>query len=108
MSGDGMFDRLHDRLGEDHTDSPLTLSDLLDFPDDERAVVRHIMRAKHPERAHEVAAGLGLSTEEFARIVGSLSMRGVVITVDGCLRIAPMQSNARVNPGGVWGKLGDL
>jgi len=108
MSGEGMFDRLGDRLGEDHADSPLTLSDLLDFPDDERAVVRHIMRAASPERADEIAVGLGLSTEEITRLVGSLSMRGVVVIVDGCLRIAPMQSNARANPGGVWGKLGDL
>ena len=40
MSTEGMFSRLNGRLDDsDEVETPLTVSDLLDFPDDERAIV---------------------------------------------------------------------
>jgi len=109
MSTEGMFGRLTGRMDDtDEVATPLTVSDLLEFPDDERAIVRHILRAPTPLTVTELAAELGEPADTVAKLVGALSMRGVVAAVDGKLKISPMHSAARVSPGGLWGQLNDL
>ena len=109
MSTEGMFSRLNGRLDDsDEVETPLTVSDLLDFPDDERAIVRHILRAQAPLTVSELADELGQPVHGIATLVGSLSMRGVVAITDGQLKISPLHRTARVSPGGMWGQLSDL
>ena len=109
MSTEGIFSRLNGRLDDsDEVEAPLTVSDLLAFPDDERTIVRHILRAPTPLTVSVLAAELRQPADGVAKPVGSLSMRGVLAITDGHLTIAPLQRKARVSPGGLWGQLSEL
>ena len=96
MSTEGMFSRLNGRLDDsDEVETPLTVSD-------------HILRAQAPLTVSELADELGQPVHGIAKLVGSLSMRGVVAITDGQLKISPLHRTARVSPGGMWGQLSDL
>ena len=109
MSGQGLFDRIGGRIDAQADDqTPLTLSDILDWPEDQRLLTRFVLRAPDPLTPEEVTVGLGWEHSVTNRVVGALSLMGVIDLVDGRIKIAPMQRTARTTPGGVWESLGDL
>ena len=109
MSSDGMFRRLNDHLDDAVGDeAPLTMSDILDLPDDQRALARHVMRSLTPLTPDEAAAELDISTDDVMKIVGELSIKGILTIVDGKLKVASLARTTIQSPGGLWGKLGDF
>jgi hypothetical protein len=109
VSTGGIFDRLGGRVEENESDdAPLTMSDILDLPDDQRALMRHVMRAPTRLTAAEAAEGLGWEQDVTDRVIGVLSLAGMLDLTDGRLKVAPMQRTKHASPGGMWGPLTDL
>ncbi|CAB4999995.1 MAG: hypothetical protein F2881_02865 [Actinobacteria bacterium] len=109
MNADGMFRRLNDHLDDAAGDeAPLTMSDILDLPDDQRGLARHVMRSLTPLTPDEAAAELDISTDDVMKIVGELSIKGILTIVDGKLKVASLARTTIQSPGGLWGKLGDF
>ena len=109
MSSDGLFDRIEGRIEEREGDqTPLTMSDILDLPDDQLALMRLVLRSAEPLTPDEAAAGLGWDTDRTQRIVGDVSFTGMIDLVDGRIKVAPMKRSTRSTPGGMWRALDDL
>jgi len=109
MSADGMFNRLGDQLAQNESgDVPVTMSDLLDLPDDQRTVVREVMRSSDPMTPEEVADALEWPLPDVERLLGDLSLLGMVEVVDGRIKVSPMHRTTRATPGGLWGLLDEL
>jgi hypothetical protein len=109
MSADGMFNRLGDRLAQNElAEAPLTMSDVLDLPDEQLTIVRQVMRSSDPMTPAQVAESLGWSLPEVERPLGDLSLAGIVEVIDGVIKVSPMQRTARTTPGGLWTTLGEL
>lgn len=109
MSSDGLFNRINSRLEADSTDeAPPTMSDVLDLPDDQRSLMRYVLRSPEPLTPHEVAEGLGWKDAEAHKVVGDLSFIGMIDLVDGRIKVAPMHRTTRSTPGGLWSALNDL
>jgi hypothetical protein len=111
MTSDGLFDRIENQIEEregEGDQAPLTMSDILDLPDDQRSLMRYVLRSAEPLTPGEVAEGLGWEIERTQRIVGDVSFIGMIDLVDGRIKVAPMQRNTRSTPGGMWRALDDL
>ena len=109
MSSDGMFARLDEQLNQrEPNDAPLTMSDLLDLPDEQRTLMRHVLRADTSLSPMAAAEGLGWTLGELQRVLGDLSLIGIVEVRDDRITVAPMHRTSRTAPGGLWGKLSDL
>ena len=109
MSTEGMFNRLGDRLAHNESDEvPVTMSDLLDLPDDQRAVVREVMRSSDPMTPAQVADVLDWPLPDVERLLGDLSLIGMIEVVDGRIKVSPMHRTTRATPGGLWGLLDEL
>ncbi len=109
MSSDGLFNRVNDRLEADSIDdAPPTMSDILDLPEDQRSLMRYVLRSPEPLTPREVAEGLGWEASQAHKVVGDLSLIGMIDLVDGRIKVAPMHRNTRPAPGGMWNTLNDL
>ncbi len=109
MSSDGLFNRINSRLEADSIDdTPPTMSDILDLPEDQRSMMRHVLRSPDPLTPHEAAEGLGWDDAQAHKVVGDLSFIGMIDLVDGRMKVAPMHRNTRSTPGGMWSTLNDL
>jgi len=109
MSTEGMFNRLGDRLAHSESDEvPVTMSDLLDLPDDQRTVVREVMRSSNPMTPSEVAGALDWPLPDVERLLGDLSLLGMIEMVAGRIKMSPMHRTTRATPGGLWGLLDEL
>jgi hypothetical protein len=109
MSADGIFNRIGDQLAQNESDEvPVTMSDLLDLPDDQRSVVREVMRSSDPMTSAEVADSLGWPLPDVERLLGDLSLLGMIEVVSGRIKMSPMHRTTRATPGGLWGLLDEL
>jgi len=111
MSGEGLFKRLSAQINEAEgtpSESPFTMAELLDLPDIEIKIARTVMRAEQPMSVEDLAAALDIATPAVVAAVGSLSLRGLVETADGVVRMASVRRSRRIEPGGIFGRLGDL
>lgn len=109
MSSDGLFNRINSRLEADSTDEiPLTMSDILDLPDDQRSMMRYVLRSPEPLTPNEAAEGLGWDHGHAHKVVGDLSFIGMIDILDGRIKVAPMHRTRRSTPGGMWSTLDDL
>ncbi|CAB4859402.1 unannotated protein [freshwater metagenome] len=107
MSG-GIFDRLSDQVdNSDESGEKFSIADTLELPDDERALVGVVIRAGSMTLA-ELAAELKADEQDVAKMVGSLSMRGMVMLTEGVVSPSPMKKTARIKPGGLFDTLGDF
>lgn len=109
MSSDGLFNRINSRLEADSIDdAPPTMSDVLDLPDNQRSLMRYVLRSPDPLTPLEVAEGLGWDVAQGHKVVGDLSFIGMIDLVDGHIKVAPMHRSTRSTPGGMWSALNDL
>lgn len=109
MSSGGLFNRINNRLEADSPDeTPLTMSDVLDLPEDQRSLMRFVLRAPEPLTPHEAADGLGWDAAQTLKVVGDLSFIGMIDLVDGRIKVAPMHRTTRSTPGGMWSTLNNL
>jgi hypothetical protein len=51
---------------------------------------------------------VGSGEDEVAKMVGSLSMRGMLMLTEGVVSPSPMKKTARIKPGGLFDTLGDF
>ena len=109
MSAEGLFNRLGDRIAQNEgAEAPVTMSDLLDLPDDQRSIVREVMRSKDLMTPAEVAGSLDWPLSDVERLLGDLSLQGMIEVVDGRIKVSPMHRTTRATPGGLWGLLEEL
>jgi hypothetical protein len=107
MTG-GIFDRLSEQVDNpEESGEKFSIADTLELPDDERALVGVVIRAGSMTLA-ELAAELKADEQDVAKMVGSLSMRGMVMLTDGVVSPSPMKKTARIKPGGLFDTLGDF
>ncbi|MCX6419231.1 MAG: hypothetical protein NTU50_07415 [Actinobacteria bacterium] len=107
MTG-GMFDRLSGKVDNpDESGEKFSIADTLELPDDERALIGAVIRAGSMSLA-ELAAELKADEQEVAKMVGSLSMRGMLLLTEGSVSPSPMKKTARIKPGGLFDTLGDF
>ncbi|MEI6571272.1 MAG: hypothetical protein WCO36_07570 [Actinomycetes bacterium] len=109
MSGGGIFDRVATHLdAAADPEAHFSMASLLSLSDEERAVVRDIMRADSPQSVAQVAETLKVSVNDVASTVGSLSMRGVIEIRKGSLYLTPIERPHHSHPGGFWNNLNDF
>jgi|694.fasta_scaffold61316_3 predicted transcriptional regulator len=107
MTG-GMFDRLSEQVDNpEESGEKFSIADTLELPDDERALVGVVIRAGSLTIA-ELAEQVGSGEDEVAKMVGSLSMRGMLMLTEGVVSPSPMKKTARIKPGGLFDTLGDF
>lgn len=86
----------------------MNMAELLELPDDQRRLVRHLLRAEEPPTEAECAAALGLTDAAVRELVGQLSLVGLVDTVGGRLKAVAGWRSSRLPPGGMWSTLEGL
>ncbi|MEY4372996.1 MAG: hypothetical protein RL219_1765 [Actinomycetota bacterium] len=109
--GGGLFAGLGERISEAEakTQRPtMNMAELLELPDDQRRVVRHLLRADTPPTAEECAAALDITLDQLNELLGQLTLIGLVEIVSGRLRAIAGWRSSRLPPGGVWSSLGNL
>jgi predicted transcriptional regulator len=107
--GDGLFARLAGRLDEDAPAEPsFSMMDLLELPDDERVVMRHVMRRSEAASIVVLAEELGREAAEVSNVVAQLIERRAVYIDGGRVEVATIELTRRSSPGGLWDRLGDL
>ena len=107
MTG-GMFDRLSEQVDNpEESGEKFSIADTLELPDDERALVGVVIRAGSITIA-DLAAEVGSDEADIAKMVGSLSMRGMLLLAEGMVSPSPMKKTARIKPGGLFDTLGDF
>jgi len=107
MTG-GMFDRLSEQVDNpDESGEKFSIADTLELPEDERALIGAVIRAGSMTLA-ELAAELKADEQDVAKMVGSLSMRGMLLLTEGSVSPSPMKKTARIKPGGLFDTLGDF
>lgn len=108
MSG-GLFDRLAHRLDDvAEPEVSFAMADLLDLPDDERVVMRHVMRQTVPTSINVLAGELGGDVAEVGAVVARLVERRALMVDGGRVEVAPIALIRRSSPGGLWDRLNDL
>jgi hypothetical protein len=108
-SGDGLFARLAVRLDDVAEPVPaFAMADLLDLPDDERVVMRHVMRRSETASVDVLAAEMGRDAAEVGSIVGRLVERRALVIDGGRVGVATIELIRRSTPGGLWDRLSDL
>ncbi len=108
MSG-GLFDRLAERLDDvAEPETLFTMADLLDLPDDERVVMRQVMRQAEPTSIDGLARELGSDVAELSTVVTQLVERRALVIDGGRVEVAPIALIRRSTPGGLWDRLSDL
>lgn len=109
MSAGGIFDRVATHLdAAADREAHFSMAALLSLSDEERAVVRNVMRSDSPQTVAQVADSLKTPESEIASTVGSLSMRGVIELRKGSLYLTPIERPHHSHPGGFWSNLDDL
>jgi hypothetical protein len=109
MTSDGMFDRLGTRISDnDGEANPPSMSDMLDLPNDQRELMRIVLRSREAMTPELAAGELGWDSKLTSRVIGALSFSGMIELVNGCIQIVPMQRVTRKSLGGIWGALDDL
>ncbi len=109
MSGEGLFGRLADRLADDASATPaFTMADLLDMPDDERTVLRHVMRRAASPTRSQLAQELEGLVPDLDHTLGALVMREAIVIDGELIAVAAIALNRRATPGGLWDRLGNL
>ncbi len=109
MSGGGIFDRVAMHLdAAADPEAHFSMAALLSLSDEERSVVRDIMRADSPQSVAQVAETLKVPVSDVASTVGSLSMRGIIEIRKGSLYLAPIERPHHSRPGGFWTNLTDF
>lgn len=110
MNADGLFARLAERLDEatEATTPSFVMADLLDLPDDERLVMRHVMRRADPATVEVIAGELTRDELEVRDVVARLMGRRAVVIDAGRVRVATIALTRRSTPGGLWDRLSDL
>lgn len=109
--GGGLFAGLSEKIVEADAGKQkptMNMAELLELPDTQRKLVRHLLRADSPPTAEECAAALGLSDAEIQELVGQLTLIGLVESTSGRLRAIAGWRSSRLPPGGLWSSLGDL
>lgn len=108
MSG-GLFDRLAERLDDvAEPEALFAMADLLDLPDDERVVMRQVMRQTEPTSINGLARELGSDVAELSTVVTQLVERRALVIDGGRVEVAPIALIRRSTPGGLWDRLSDL
>ncbi|MFM1751984.1 MAG: hypothetical protein RL119_946 [Actinomycetota bacterium] len=108
MSG-GLFDRLANRLDDGaEPEASFAMADLLDLPEDERVVMRHVMRQTVPTSIDGLAGELGRDVAEVSAVVARLVERRALVIDGGRIEVAPIALIRRSSPGGLWDRLSDL
>ena len=108
MSG-GLFDRLAGRLDDvAEPEASFAMADLLDLPDDERVVMRHVMRRAETTSIDGLAGELGLDVVEVGGGVARLVERRALVIDGGRVGVATINLIRRSTPGGLWDRLNDL
>jgi hypothetical protein len=111
-SGDGMFGRLADRLETPSTEpsSAFALADLVGLPDDERVVIRHVMRRETPASIDDLRTELADHAVDIdvADAVARLVDREALVIDAGTVRLASIAASRRATPGGIWDRLSGL
>jgi hypothetical protein len=108
MSG-GLFDRLAVRLDDATEAEPsFAMADLLDLPEDERVVMRHVMRRAEPTSIDGLAGELAGDVVDVAGVVARLVGRRALVIDGGRVGVATIALIRRSTPGGVWDRLSDL
>ena len=109
--GGGLFAGLSDKIDEANAGKQkptMNMAELLELPDDQRRLVRHLLRADTPPTVAECAAALGKTEAEINELVGHLSLIGLVDAAQGRLKAVAGWRSSRLPPGGLWSSLGDL
>ena len=109
--GGGLFAGLSEKIVESDAGKQkptMNMAELLELPDNQRKLVRHLLRADSPPTAGECAVALGLSDAEIQELVGQLTLIGLVESTGGRLRAIAGWRSSRLPPGGLWSSLGDL
>lgn len=91
-----------------HQKPTMNMAALLELPDDQRRLVRHLLRADERPTESDCARELDLTPEQVRELVGQLSLIGLVETVDGRLKAVAGWRASRLPPGGVWSSLEGL
>ncbi|MFZ8884967.1 MAG: hypothetical protein ACO3CH_06470 [Ilumatobacteraceae bacterium] len=109
MNNGGLFGRISQRIEEvEEKNQPITMSDILNLPDDQLALMRQVLRASVPIKPEDLVVALDWNMARVTQVMGSLSFAGMIELVEGTVRVAPMQKRARSTPGGMWSLLEDL
>jgi len=109
--GGGLFAGLNDKLQETDAQRPkstMNMAELLELPDNQRKLVRHLLRADSPPTKAECADALGFPVDEIRSLVGQLTLIGLVEMNQGRLRAVAGWRSSRLPPGGLWSTLGNL
>ena len=109
--GGGLFAGLNDKIQQTDAERPkstMNMAELLELPDNQRKLVRHLLRADSPPTEDECAAALGFPVEEIRALVGHLTLIGLVEVNQGRLRAIAGWRSSRLPPGGLWSTLGNL
>jgi hypothetical protein len=109
MSSENIFSRLEGQLEQEQGEqAPLTMSDILDLPAEQGDLMRQVLRAQKPLTPPEISQALGWEQNATDRVIGDLSLAGMIELTAGCIKVCPMQRNTRTTPGGMWSILNDL
>ncbi len=109
MSGDGLFGRLADRLAdEDTATTAFTMAEILELPDDERTVLRHMMRRATSPTLSQLAAELAAAVPDLDATLAALVGREALVIDGDIVAVATIALNRRMTPGGLWDRLGNL
>lgn len=109
--GGGLFAGLSDKIQESDAGKQkptMNMAELLELPDNQRKLVRHLLRSDGPPTEAECAAALGMTEAEVHELVGQLTLIGLVESNSGRLRAIAGWRSSRLPPGGIWSSLGDL
>lgn len=105
----GLFDRLAERLDEvAEPEALFAMADLLDLPDHQRVVMRHVMRPTEPTSINGLAGELGGDVAEVGAVVAQLVERRALMIDGGRVEVAPIALIRRSTPGGLCDWLSDL
>jgi hypothetical protein len=109
VSGDGLFGRLADRLAdEDTATTAFTMAEILELPDDERTVLRHMMRRATSPTLSQLAAELAAAVPDLDATLAALVGREALVIDGDIVAVATIALNRRMTPGGLWDRLGNL
>lgn len=110
MSNDGLFEHLAELLSSvsDELEPSFTMAGVLDLPERERHLMRHVMRRDAPATLYELAEELDMSMLDVRSAVEVLVDQGALDFAGETVMVAAMSVKRRVTPGGMWNRLSDL
>lgn len=109
MSSDGLFGRLAHRLEDESVASTaFTMADMLELADDERTVLRHVMRRSSSPTLSQLADEVAATVPNLDATLAALVGREALVINGDIVAVATIALNRRATPGGLWDRLGNL